>query len=117
MMIKNALIAILMGALLVRILPAETLTGAATFGTSLAVYVILLWLEDLWDKNRKRIVAHIRWCGIRARELLGRRQRRKRVQSCVETLCSLQLLDRNEMKGGERDEEDHLYLRQVQERD
>ena len=89
-MIKNALIAILVGTLLVRILPAETLTGAAALGMSLAVYMILLWTESLWDKHRKRIVAHIHWCGIRAREwpreLAGRRRRKKRMQHQIKSL-------------------------------
>lgn len=89
-MIKNALIAILIGVMLVRILPEEHLTGAAALGMSLVVYLILLWLEDLWDKHRKRIVAHIRWCGIQAREwpreLAGRRGRRKKMQRQVKSL-------------------------------
>lgn len=107
-MIKNALIAILLGALLVRTLPAETLTGAAALGMSLAVYLILLWLEDLWDKHRKRIVTHIRWCGIRMRELVGRRKRQKQLQDCLNRLSNLQFpYTEGE---GEQDEEDHLYL-------
>lgn len=89
-MIKNALIAILVGAMLVRILPAETLTGAAALGMSLAVYMILLLMEGLWDKHRKQIVAHIRWCGIRIREwpreLAGRRRRRERMQEHIQSL-------------------------------
>lgn len=114
-MIKNVIIAALTGVLLARILPAGLLTDAAALGISFMAYAVLLLAEAVWERHRRRVTVRLRWCGIGIMDLLNRRRRRKRIKKYAEALGMLQL--EICVRGERRHEEDHLYLRQMREKD
>lgn len=90
-MIKDAAIAVLAGILLSRMLTQqEDLIRVAAMGMAVMVFIVLLWLEDEWDRHRRQITSRIRWYSIRLRslpaEMAGRRRRRKRMQEYIKGL-------------------------------
>lgn len=99
LMIKNITISILAGLAISQYItpPGAPDSPEIIMMAAFLTFMILLWLEDIWDKRRRilrQICSLIRWCTIQIREwpaeLLGRRRRRRMIQEHIRRLQEMQ---------------------------
>lgn len=91
-MIKDAIIAMLIGFLVAGKItpPGDKASVAITFSLAFVVFILVLWLDDLWNQHQKQAKSWIRWKKIQLKtwpkERAGRQRRRKMMQEYVQRL-------------------------------
>lgn len=121
-MIKDAIIAILIGFLVAgKITPPENKASVAVaLSLAFIVFILVLWLDDLWNQHQKKAKSWIRWKKLQLKtwpkERAGRQRRRKMMQEYVQ---GLQNSHREEYLGARktngREKKDYSKLEEVTE--
>lgn len=91
-MIKDAIIAVLIGLLVARKItpPGDKASVAVALSLAVMVFIIVVWMEDLWNRYQKQAKSWIHWKKIQLKawpaERAGRQRRRKMMQEYVRRL-------------------------------
>lgn len=121
-MIKDAIIAMLIGFLVAGNItpPGDKASVAIALSLAFIVFILVLWLDDLWNQHQKKAKSWIRWKKIQLKtwpkERAGRQRHRKMMQEYVQGLQNShreEYLEARKTNG--REKKDYSKLEEVTE--